>query len=204
MLCRQRIVGSDNLLGGRLAEQRGRGFAEHGQKPSKNSRCPTCPSPPATMPCWRGWIPQGPRPMRCEHEAAMRSPRIDAAKLRAPAPAASDMSLSSFLQRLRETPGQIEFADTIAAIESRYDYVPTAFRNGEIDNAAGQNGGSCKIFAFAKLQDLSKDQTLACFGRYYREDVLQHAHASDHQNIRNFMRSGWSGIAFEGQALKLR
>jgi len=114
------------------------------------------------------------------------------------------MSLHTFLQRLRETPEQIEFADTIAAIESHYEYVPTAFRNGDVENAVGQNGGSCKIFAFAKLQGLNEAETLACFGRYYREDVLQHPDASDHQNIRNFMRSGWSGVAFEGEALQLR
>lgn len=114
------------------------------------------------------------------------------------------MSLSLFLQRLRETPEQIEFSDTIAAIEAHYEYTPTAFRNGELDNAAGQNAGSCKIFAFAQLQALSEAQTLACFGRYYREDVLQHPQASDHQNIRNFMRSGWGGIAFAGPALRAR
>lgn len=114
------------------------------------------------------------------------------------------MSLPSFLQRLRETPAQIEFADTIAAIESHYAFTPTAFRNGELDNAAGQNNGSCKIFAFAKLHELSEAETLACFGRYYREDVLQHPDATDHQNIRNFIRSGWSGVTFMGEALRLR
>lgn len=114
------------------------------------------------------------------------------------------MSLNLFLQHLRDTPNQIEFADTIAAIEAHYVYTPTAFRNGDVENAAGQNGGSCKIFAFAKLQALTPEQTLACFGRYYREDVLQHPDASDHQNIRNFMRSGWQGIDFQGQALAPR
>ncbi|WP_428312797.1 HopJ type III effector protein [Hydrocarboniphaga sp.] len=114
------------------------------------------------------------------------------------------MSLSLFLQRLRETPELVEFADSIAAIESHYDYTPTAFRNGQVESAAGQNAGSCKIFAFARLQQLSAEETLACFGRYYREDVLRHPHGDDHANIRNFMRSGWDGIAFEGQALKPR
>ena len=114
------------------------------------------------------------------------------------------MSLTAFLQRLRETPEQIEFADTIAAIESHYEYTPTAFRNGEVENAAGQNGGSCKIFAFAKLQGLSINETLACFGRFYRDDVLKHPDASDHQNIRTFMRTGWSVIVFVGEALRAR
>ena len=114
------------------------------------------------------------------------------------------MSLSDFLLRLHATPEQIEFTDTIAAIENVYEYAPTAFRNGDVHNAAGQNGGSCKIFAFAKRHGLSEAETLACFGRYYREDVLQQPEATDHQNIRNFMRTGWAGIAFEGEALKPR
>ncbi len=112
------------------------------------------------------------------------------------------MSLTAFLQRLRETPERIEFADTIAAIESHYDYTPTAFRNGEVENGAGQNGGSCKILAFARLHALSEPETLACFGRYYRDDVLKHPEGSDHPNIRNFMRSGWGGVKFEGEALR--
>lgn len=114
------------------------------------------------------------------------------------------MNLADFLRRLREAPEHLEFADSIAAIEQHYEYTPTAFRNGEIENAAGQNGGSCKIFAFAKLQNLSEAETLACFGRYYREDVLQHPEATDHQNIRSFMGGGWQGVAFDGEALKLR
>ncbi|HEY1075084.1 MAG TPA: HopJ type III effector protein [Fontimonas sp.] len=114
------------------------------------------------------------------------------------------MSLNHFLQRLRESPAQIEFSETIAAIEAHYDYTPTAFRNGELVNAAGQNAGSCKIFAFGRLQQLDAEQTLACFGRYYRDDVLKHPEASDHANIRTFMRSGWSGIVFEAEPLKPR
>lgn len=111
------------------------------------------------------------------------------------------MTLQTYLNTLRETPTEIEFADTIAVIDSVYAYRPTAFQNGGVHNAAGQNAGSCKIFAFAQLNDLSEAETLACFGRYYREDVLQHPDANDHQNIRNFMRSGWAGIAFEGVPL---
>lgn len=114
------------------------------------------------------------------------------------------MSLIPFLRRLREAPAQIEFSETIAAIEAHYVYTPTAFRNGDVENAAGQNGGSCKIFAFARIHGLSEPETLACFGRYYREDVLQHPEASDHPNIRNFIRSGWGGVVFAGEALQAR
>jgi len=68
-------------------------------------------------------------------------------------------------------------------------------------NEAGQNSGSCKIFAFAQRHGLSQQQALACFGTYYRDDVLQNPNGTDHQNIRNFMDTGWPGIAFDGEPL---
>ncbi len=111
------------------------------------------------------------------------------------------MQLSTFLQRLAETPDAIAFSDTIATVETLYDFAPTAFRNGELLNEAGQNNGSCKIFSFAQLHKLSAQQTLHCFGDYYRKDVLGNPDGADHQNIRNFMKSGWAGIAFEGRPL---
>ncbi len=111
------------------------------------------------------------------------------------------MKLNAFLQRLAEAPGTITFNDTIAAIDALYNFTPTAFRNGGLFSEAGQNNGSCKIFSFAQLHKLSPQQTLHCFGDYYRKDVLGSPEGTDHQNIRNFMRAGWAGIAFEGRAL---
>jgi len=86
-------------------------------------------------------------------------------------------------------------------IEANFDFTPTAFQNGDLKNDAGENSGSCKLFSFAKQQGLNREQTLACFGAYYRDEVLQHPDEDNHQNIRNFMKSGWSGICFEGDAL---
>ena len=77
----------------------------------------------------------------------------------------------------------IDFEDTIAVI-----------------NEAGKNEGSCKIFYFAKLMQLDEISTLKCFGRFY-QDVLNTPNGTDHMNIRNFMKDGWKGIAFAGQAL---
>ncbi|HEX5363924.1 MAG TPA: HopJ type III effector protein [Gallionella sp.] len=111
------------------------------------------------------------------------------------------MELNTFLQRLNEAPETVAFNDTIAVIEALYDFTPTAFTNGNLRNEAGQNNGSCKLFSFARLNGLSQQQTLACFGAYYRDDVLKHPEATDHQNIRNFMLTGWDGIAFDGVAL---
>lgn len=114
------------------------------------------------------------------------------------------MQLDAFLTKLTTTPDQITFAETIATVDAHYEFTPTAFRNGELENAAGQNSGSCKLLSLAQLHNLSPEQTLQCFGDYYRTDVLQHPDATDHQNIRNFMRFGWEGVRFEGAALALK
>lgn len=111
------------------------------------------------------------------------------------------MTLQEFLAKLEQNIEAVQFEDCIATIDANYDFTPSAFRNGDTQNEAGQNNGSCKIFAFAQLNKLSKEQTLACFGKYYREDVLAHPENDDHQNIRNFMVHGWNGIAFAQAAL---
>lgn len=118
------------------------------------------------------------------------------------------MSVSALLEKLRATPNTIEFNKVVDCIAANYDYTPTRFSNGVGEDAAineaGTNEGSCKIFAFAMLNGLSEAETLACFGKYYREDVLQHPEATDHANIRNFMRHGWNGIHFDRPALTAR
>lgn len=111
------------------------------------------------------------------------------------------MTLDSFLKKLNETPQEVAFTDTMAVVEALYDFTPTAFQNGDLHNEAGQNSGSCKLFSFAKLQNFSVEQTLACFGDFYRKDVLENPDSSNHQNIRNFIKTGWEGISFEGTAL---
>jgi hypothetical protein len=111
------------------------------------------------------------------------------------------MPLDDFLQQLRSSPESIEFATVMTLIDSLYDFTPTTFRNGAIHNTAGENTGSCKLFAFARRHGLSESETLACFGRYYREDVLLHPDADTHRNIRSFMHSGWHGISFDKNPL---
>ena len=113
-------------------------------------------------------------------------------------------TINTFIEKLKEYPETISFAETIAVIEENYNFSPTAFKNGNAQNASGENSGSCKLFSFTKLQNLSKEETLACFGSYYFEDVLKNPNGTDHQNIRNFMETGWEGIVFEGQALFLK
>jgi HopJ type III effector protein len=113
------------------------------------------------------------------------------------------MSHQDLLTQIKSKPDTVEFTDVITTIESNYHYTPTRFSNGAtLINDVGSNEGSCKIFAFANINKLSKEQTLACFGSYYREDVLQHPENNDHGNIRSFISSGWEGIRFDGVALQ--
>lgn len=96
--------------------------------------------------------------------------------------------------------GEVKFADVIAYIESRYTHTPTAFKNGQQSNAATENQGSAKVFTFAQLNGLNQADTLSLFAEHYAA-VKATPNATDHQNIRQFMLSGWEGINFEGQAL---
>ena len=109
--------------------------------------------------------------------------------------------MNNFLQQLKDAPENNSFEDTIATIDQNYNFTPCEFKNGDLINAENQNNGSCKIFAFALLHNLSEQQTLHCFGDYYRIDVLKNPGNTDHQNIRNFIKSGWSGISFNSSPL---
>ena len=111
------------------------------------------------------------------------------------------MNINDFVNQLRANPESIAFTDTMSVIAEYYDYVPVSFKNGDTFNESGTNEGSCKLFAFAQAQQLSQEETLACFGDYYRKDVLEHPAGSDHANIRNFIKYGWAGIEFNGTVL---
>lgn len=95
------------------------------------------------------------------------------------------------------------FPETIAYIDKNYTFTPTAFKNGNQVNNEGENNGSCKIFAFAQMHQLTKEETLGLFGEFYQE-VLNTPEANNHQNIRNFIIFGWDGIRFDGEALIIK
>ncbi len=113
----------------------------------------------------------------------------------------TSMNVDKYLEKIRKNPNDVDFKALMDMIETHYNFTPTAFDNGGLHNEAGENSGSCKLFSFAKLQGLNKEQTLACFGAYYREDVLKNPNQSNHQNIRHFMKTGWEGIQFDGEPL---
>ena len=111
------------------------------------------------------------------------------------------MTLDDFLVKLKTQKENIEFEETMQVIEESYNFQPTAFTNATHRNEKGTNEGSCKIFAFAQINNLDSEQTLNCFGKYYRQDVLQHPENQDHANIRQFMKTGLGAIQFEQMAL---
>lgn len=113
------------------------------------------------------------------------------------------MSLEAFLARVKSG-DKVTFQESTAAVAEHYHYTPTRFSNGGVVNEAGANEGSCKLFYFARLHGLTPEQTLGLFGDYYWQDVLGHPEASNHANIRAFMRAGWAGIAYDSAALQAK
>src|SRR3546814_17303249 len=81
---------------------------------------------------------------------------------------------------------------------TRTDHSFPTRRSSDLD------AGSDSLLSFATLQGLNEAETLACFGRFYREDVPKNPEGSDHRNIRNFMRSGWGGAVRRTGAQDLR
>lgn len=101
----------------------------------------------------------------------------------------------------------VAFGEVLDVIKAHYRFTPTQFDNGIGDdavcNSADQNQGSCRVFAFARLHDLTEKETLACFAGHFRE-VLDDPDGTGHANIRRFMRDGWAGIRFHGEPLARR
>ncbi|MGV2528113.1 UNVERIFIED_CONTAM: HopJ type III effector protein, partial [Bacillus thuringiensis] len=60
------------------------------------------------------------------------------------------------------------FSDTLAFIASNYDYQPCRFVNGTLENAAGENEGSCKTLGLALLEGFSTEEALLAFGEHYQ------------------------------------
>lgn len=104
------------------------------------------------------------------------------------------MNLTEFREQLRSP--HHKFADTLAFIEKNYNYQPTAFKNGETENAKLQNEGSCKVLGLAALEDFSDEEALLAFAEHYRS-VLATPDGEDHQNIRSLQKNGLKAVSFE-------
>ncbi|MFI8479934.1 HopJ type III effector protein [Pseudomonas sp. NPDC078700] len=107
-------------------------------------------------------------------------------------------ALQEFRTRLNSN--TFAFSETLDFIANHYAYQPSAFNNGGVENAAGQNEGSCKTLGFALLEQLSNEEALLCFGEHYRS-VLATPEGSDHANIRALIAHGLSAVKFAQQPI---
>ncbi len=110
-------------------------------------------------------------------------------------------TLRDFRARLRNH--NHPFSDTLAFIAETYDYQPSQFVNGNVENAAGENEGSCKTLGMAVLEGFSTEEALLAFGEHYQA-VLANPSGNDHRNIRALMETGLPGVRFDQQPLKRR
>ena len=108
------------------------------------------------------------------------------------------MTLNELLQQLQAK--QIVFKDVLAYIEERYHYSASSFTNGNQHNSDSENQGSARILYFAKLNNLSKEETLLLFAEHY-DAVTARPEGTDHQNIRQFLANGWEEVSFEKEVL---
>ena len=106
-----------------------------------------------------------------------------------------------FLQPLQQD--NFVFETTLEFIETYFNFTPSAFNNGGVQNSKEQNQGSCKVFALAQLLNLTQQQTLRCFGQHYR-DVVATPEVDNHHNLRRVLKDGLENITFDQFPLELK
>lgn len=114
------------------------------------------------------------------------------------------MDLSTFLDKLRTNPGSVKIDEALSTIEQAYEVTPTGFTLGGVRFEMPQSKRSCQIYAFGQLNQLTKEQTLACFGDYYHQDVQMNPAGNDHLVIRLFVAHGWEGLKLDSMPLQPR
>lgn len=107
------------------------------------------------------------------------------------------------IQLLELLKKDIQFNDVLEVIANGYAYSPSAFKNGDQYNAENENQGSARVLYAAYLNQLTEKETLHLFGEHF-QTVLNNPDGTDHQNIRQFLQHGWSGVHFEREVLTRR
>lgn len=110
------------------------------------------------------------------------------------------MSISDLLTQLQQPSPLFVFNEVMDLINDQYDFSPCAFVNGDVENSADENQGSCRVFAFAQAHSLDQAETLKLFAEHYQQ-VLSDPDGDSHGNIRAFMKNGWNGVVISGQPL---
>lgn len=111
------------------------------------------------------------------------------------------MNIANLLNLLRCK--KMKFKDVIEFIDNYYFFTPSSFRNGLQLNGVTENHGSCRVLYFAKINNLSKDDTLTLFAEHY-DNILMDPEGDGHQNIRQFQLNGWESVQFESEVLRLK
>jgi hypothetical protein len=109
------------------------------------------------------------------------------------------MTENDYLVKLKSGE-QMRFEDLMQVIDDNYQVIATQFTNGDLQNSATENQGSAKLLSFAKIHQLTDEQTLRCFGQYY-DEVLNDKTGKSHANIRNIIKTGLANVQFEQLAL---
>lgn len=88
---------------------------------------------------------------------------------------------------------------------NEFSITAVPFKNGKIKNKKSENQGSAILFSFGLVKELSEKATLELFGEHH-DSVLENPDGKDHQNIRQFMKTGFAGLKFPKgtSALKAR
>ena len=100
-----------------------------------------------------------------------------------------------------ESPAVLDLDEIVAMIDELYDFAPTAFSTGTLQNAAGENERSLKVLCWATLAGLSTEQALALFGTLYTELEPE---GDGHQNIRQLIAHGLSSFSVAPWPLRPR
>ena len=110
------------------------------------------------------------------------------------------MTTEQYLEQLKSG-GEMKFSDFTDFIDNEYNFIATAFTNGDLANKEEENQGSAKVFCFGSMHELSEHEVLRCFGEHYHSVLDSLASGTSHLNIRNFMRLGWQGVSIDDSAL---
>jgi len=81
-------------------------------------------------------------------------------------------------------------------IDSSYAVKVKKFKNGALQNSEKENQATGKVLSFAKLTNLSEEDTLRLWAEHF-VDTAKDPTGTTHQNIREFMKNGWKGVEFE-------
>mgnify|MGYP002715060916 CR=1 FL=1 len=81
------------------------------------------------------------------------------------------------------------FSETLAFVAEHYDYQPSAFRNGDVENAAGQNEGSCKTLGLALLEGLSQGELVRAADAVVKDAILEGASKVSPDALRDALQN---------------